>query len=79
MKFSRALKLFTRHGSLRVRFSQYGEDTIIRKHFNKSEGFYIDVGAHHPFRQSNTASLWLHGWQGVNVDANSESVEVFKG
>ena len=78
MKFSRALKLFTRHGSLRVRFSQYGEDTIIRKHFNKSEGFYIDVGAHHPFRQSNTASLWLQGWQGVNVDANSESVEVFK-
>lgn len=78
MKLSRALKLFTRHGSMRVRFSQYGEDTIIRKHFNKSKGFYIDVGAHHPFRQSNTAYLWLKGWTGVNVDASAESVEVFK-
>ena len=66
IKFSRALKVFTRHGGLRVRFSQYGEDTIIRKYFNKSEGFYIDVGAHHPFRQSNTAFLWLQGGQGVH-------------
>ena len=78
MKLSRALKLFTRHGSMRVRFSQYGEDTIIRKYFKKSDGFYIDVGAHHPFKQSNTAYLWLQGWEGVNVDANSLSVEVFK-
>ena len=78
LKLSRVLKLLTRHGSVRVRFSQYGEDTIIRKYFKKSDGFYIDVGAHHPFKQSNTAYLWLQGWEGVNVDANSLSVEVFK-
>ena len=78
MKIDRVLKLFSRHGSIRLRFAQYGEDTIIRKFFKKQEGLYIDIGAHHPFRQSNTAYLWLQGWRGINVDANLESIKVFR-
>jgi len=79
MKLSRILKIFSRHGSLRGHFSQYGEDVILHKLFgNKfSDGFYIDVGAHHPFRQSNTAYLWLMGWHGVNVDASKKSIALF--
>ncbi len=79
MKISRLIKLLWQ-GSLRVHFSQYGEDVILHKLFGSkfSEGFYIDVGAHHPFRQSNTAYLWLLGWNGVNVDASAAAIRVFE-
>ncbi len=74
---SRWLKVFSLNGSLRVRFSQYGEDVILHKIFKNPVGFYIDVGAHHPFRQSNTAYLWCSGWNGINIDANPKSIEIF--
>lgn len=79
MKLSRLTKFF-HQGSLRVHFSQYGEDVILHKLFGSkfSNGFYIDVGAHHPFRQSNTAYLWLLGWNGVNVDASKKAIELFR-
>ena len=79
MKASRILKLLSLHGSVRCHFSQYGEDVILHKLFGSkfSDGFYIDVGAHHPFRQSNTAYLWLMGWRGVNVDASKKAIDTF--
>jgi len=78
MKLSRVFK-FLRGGSIRVHFSQYGEDVILHKLFGRkfSTGFYVDVGAHHPFRQSNTAYLWLMGWRGINVDASKSSIKHF--
>ncbi len=79
MKLLRLLKLISRHGSAKCHFSQYGEDVILHKLFGSkfSDGFYIDVGAHHPFRQSNTAYLWLMGWKGVNVDASKKAIAIF--
>ena len=64
---------------IRVHFGQHGEDVIVHKLFNKNikNGFYLDVGAHHPFRQSNTAYLWLKGWNGVNIDASKASISAF--
>ena len=38
----------------------------------------MDIGAYHPFRQSNTAYFWLLGWNGVNVDASPRSIRIFK-
>jgi FkbM family methyltransferase len=73
----RWLKAFGANGSIRVRFSQYGEDVILHKILKKPNGFYIDVGAHHPFRQSNTAYLWCTGWSGINIDANPSSIRIF--
>ncbi len=36
-------------------YSQEGEDLILRRIFNdRASGFYVDVGAHHPRRFSNT-------------------------
>lgn len=32
-------------------------------------GFYVDVGAHHPYRFSNTYLLYRRGWHGLNIDA----------
>jgi hypothetical protein len=36
-------------------YSQEGEDLILRRIFeHKQKGFYVDVGAYHPFLFSNT-------------------------
>ena len=43
----------------------------------KSNGFYVDIGAHHPFKYSNTFKFFLKGWQGVNIDAMPESMVLF--
>jgi len=29
----------------------------------------VDIGAHHPYRLSNTAIFYKKGWHGVNIDA----------
>lgn len=50
-------------------FSQEAEDLILyRLICHKSSGFYIDVGAHHPYRFSNTFKFYLLGWRGINID-----------
>jgi len=60
-------------------FSQNGEDLAIQRLMeNHPIGKYIDIGAHHPFRFSNTALLNLQGWVGTNVDANPQSFGEFK-
>lgn len=60
-------------------FSQEGEDLILHKIYpDKKDGFYIDVGAHHPFRFSNTYYFYRKGWRGVNIDAAPESMKKFK-
>lgn len=52
-----------------VSFSQFGEDLILRNFFlGKREGFYIDIGAHHPIRYSNTYYFYRLGWNGINID-----------
>lgn len=44
----------------------------------KRTGFYVDVGAHHPTRFSNTYLFYLRGWHGVNVDAMPGSMAEFR-
>lgn len=59
-------------------YSQEGEDMILRRIFeNQQQGFYIDVGAHHPKRFSNTYVLYKHGWTGINIDAMPDSMKLF--
>lgn len=59
-------------------YSQEGEDLILRRHFeDKRKGFYVDVGAHHPFRFSNTYIFYKKGWCGMNIDAMPGSMEPF--
>jgi hypothetical protein len=63
---------------IRAHFGQNGEDILIKPYLRKfSRAHYLDLGAHHPFRFSNTALLWMNGWNGVNVDANPRSIEIF--
>lgn len=66
-------------GRFKVHFSQFGEESVIYRQFPKGYvGTYLDIGAFDPFRFSNTARLWLLGWNGINVDANRVSIEKFK-
>ena len=59
-------------------FSQEGEDLIVERFFeHKKAGFYVDIGAHHPMRFSNTYRLYRRGWTGLNVDANPGSMLIF--
>jgi FkbM family methyltransferase len=60
-------------------YSQEGEDMILRNIFrNKRDGFYVDIGAHHPKFFSNTYFFYEIGWSGINVDAMPGSMNVFK-
>ena len=59
-------------------YSQEGEDLILHKIFpDKKNGFYVDIGAHHPFRFSNTYYFYRKGWRGVNIDAAPGSMKLF--
>jgi len=51
-------------------YAQEGEDLILyRMIYRKIEqGFYVDVGAHHPKRFSNTYFFYRKGWQGINIE-----------
>jgi len=79
MLFAQSLVALFR-GQIKAHTGQYGEDIIIKKLFapKKKNGFYVDLGANHPFLHSNTAWFWLNGWSGINVDANPKSISIFK-
>jgi glycosyltransferase involved in cell wall biosynthesis len=59
-------------------YSQHGEDNIVVALFNyKKDGFFVDVGSHHPYRFSNTYKLYKMGWRGINIDALPGSKKIF--
>lgn len=61
-----------------TQYAQFGEDAVLLKLFkDKNDGRYVDVGAHHPYRYSNTYLLHKKGWQGVNIDPNPHTMQLF--
>jgi len=77
-----AMEVLSNDG-LNVSFSAFGEDRVLfsilkkKKRLNK-RGFYIDVGAHHPWKKSNTALLsHFKRWKGINIDASLEAIKLF--
>jgi hypothetical protein len=83
------LKLFRRFREKKLRklereysrrsFAQEGEDLILEVHFQgkTGPGFYVDVGAFHPFRFSNTYLFYRKGWRGINLDATPGAMSAF--
>ena len=59
-------------------YAMDGEDIAIDL-FNKKKnnGFYVDVGAHHPIQRNNTHLLFKKGWEGINIDVNQFSIDLF--
>lgn len=68
--------------AMRVSYSQFGEDLVVRTHFaenfDNSIGRFIDVGAFHPFKYSNTMLLSQLGWRGINVDCDPVKIARFE-
>ena len=72
-------RILGRRAYMNPSYSIEGEDRIVRtllwrKH---DKGFYVDVGAHHPFRFSNTYLFYTQGWSGINIDATPGSMKAF--
>lgn len=63
----------------KIYYSQEGEDIILARYFgNRADGFFVDIGAHHATRFSNTFALYRRGWRGINIDATPGSMESFR-
>ncbi len=59
-------------------YSQEGEDLILQKLFRGlKKGFYVDVGAYHPFHFSNTQLLYEQGWCGINIEPTPGRIDLF--
>ena len=57
-------------------YSQFGEDKFILDKFKKN-GFYVDVGCHHPIRMNNCHLLYKNNWRGINIDLSKISIDLF--
>jgi FkbM family methyltransferase len=63
----------------KIIFSQTGEEIIIQWILKGvKNGFYLDVGCHHPYKISNTFQLYLEGWHGIAIDANPVLINKWK-
>ena len=60
-----------------ISWSQGCEDLALLLLLEKKAGRYLDIGAHHPSRFSVTRHLYQRGWNGVNVEANSNLIPEF--
>ena len=60
-------------------YSQAGEDMLLSLYYEgkKHKGFYVDVGAHHPYRFSNTAYFYKRGWRGINIEPTPSLFKAF--
>lgn len=66
-------------GYAQASYAQEGEDVIVATLLeNVARGFFVDVGAHHPKRFSNTYLLYLRGWSGINIDPTPGSMNLFR-
>jgi FkbM family methyltransferase len=78
LQWLRRLRFDLAVGYRRECYSQEGEDRILWRLFEEQErGFYVDVGAHHPIRFSNTFLFYRAGWSGINCDATPGSMAPF--
>jgi hypothetical protein len=59
-------------------WAQSGEDLFLAAYFgDRRDGAFVDVGAFHPRRFSNTWRLYRRGWRGLNIDATPGSMRLF--
>jgi FkbM family methyltransferase len=62
-------------------YAQEGEDLVLARileNLNILTGFFVDIGAHHPTRFSNSYYFYRKGWRGINVDALPGTKKLFE-
>jgi len=65
----------------KISYSQDGEDMMLQTYYETKKhykGFYVDVGAHHPYRFSNTAYFYKKGWRGINIEPTPTLFRAFQ-
>ena len=63
----------------RTAYSQDGEDLLLHGLLGaKARGYYVDIGAFHPRKFSNTYLFYKQGWNGINIDATPGSMAEFR-
>lgn len=76
-------KIYIRHFLYRLflpkkSYAQNGEDIILNYFLSGQEkGFYVDVGANHPKRFSNTFIFYKRGWRGINIEPDPKCFRRF--
>jgi hypothetical protein len=66
------------NGHYEYSFSQQAEDLHIQRYFGtRGHGFYVDIGAYHPFQYSNTQLFYSRGWRGINIEPNPDQFVFF--
>ena len=59
-------------------YAEFAEDVMVNRIFkNLKTGFYLDIGAYHPFKGSLTHNLYAKGWSGMNFDLSKTSIDLF--
>jgi FkbM family methyltransferase len=65
----------------RLANGQYAEDLVLDALIQSVDldqpSFYVDVGAHHPDKLSNTRRFYKRGWRGINIDPNPDGYYAF--
>jgi FkbM family methyltransferase len=63
-------------------YAQDGEDMLLSAFFDDmggvNNGFFVDIGALHPFRFSNTAHFYELGWKGINIEPTPDAITLFE-
>jgi len=65
-------------------YSQFGEDAVLVQLFDlygfesNKNNFYVDIGAGHPIRGSNTYFLYKLGLKGICIDANKFNIALHR-
>jgi len=75
------LSLSREHGHRRIWSSQFGQDFFVWANFfyEKRNGVYVDVGANHPYVDSNTYVFdKCLRWHGLCIEANPEFVSMLR-
>ena len=64
----------------RLSYAQEGEDLVLARLLGPMPrpGFFVDIGAHHPTRYSNTYYFYRRGWRGINVDPLPGTARLFR-
>jgi FkbM family methyltransferase len=76
--------LLHKYSSVKNTYSQHGEDLEVEKILNNTfniatdKSYYVDIGANHPTRISNTYKLYRLGGNGLCIDPFQELIDLHK-
>ena len=59
-------------------YAEFAEDVMVSRILKKiKKGFYVDIGAYHPYKGSLTYNLYNRKWNGMNLDISKSSIDLF--